>query len=181
MKYVRAFAVFAVTLIVAFSTLSQSVAPRAVAQTPTAPPFSYQSEILMKNPVVCARWGSQETLLRRGYYVGNTGFGYDKMYNYHQIRKFGVWVATVGVLAGCAPDADPTTAVFRNYFERVQCSFWIINCRATGEIQWVRSVESNRLDQNMTTSDKRKGNISIYCENPATAPLCPDWMAKVPV
>lgn len=75
----------------------------------------------------------------------------------------------MSVAKGCQELAslpDARTAIFENLFERVEGSFWLFNCNAPGERVTVRSVETNRADPNMTTTDKTKGNMSTYCKNP---------------
>lgn len=108
--------------------------------------------------------------IRRGYFDGTKGFGYDKAYHKHGLTNL---EAIKKVAVSPNSEWQGNSLVAKAYVGKYTCNFLTCNVEDQREVRVVFTTDKQHLDK---TFDSQVGMITAYCQNPDGAPKCPDWV-----
>lgn len=109
--------------------------------------------------------------IRRGFFDGEQGFGYDKAYHKHGLRNIEA-IKKVG--RSPLSSWEGNSLVARAYAGTYTCGWWgRCTLQDEREIRVVFTVDAQYGDMKF---DSQLGLLTAYCKNPDNAPLCPDWV-----
>jgi hypothetical protein len=110
-----------------------------------------------------------EAVLRRGYYnrESDKGFGFDKMYHKHNLKRTGVFAFIIGNPDCGTLQNDKTTRRYDAYAHRIECGF--LTCEIT-DIRHVFLTVNYRHDVH---ARGQKGVITAFCEHEEP---CANWV-----
>lgn len=131
-----------------------------------APSYEYQRQVV----ATFYDGHGREVLLRRGWWVGGRGFGWDKIYHKHKITNLNLIKKIIknpngGTVSGTARE-------YRGLAQRFQCDM-SGRCTEMERIE-LKAVVEFRIDSNM---QGQKGVITAYCN--FGGPVCPNWVNNV--
>jgi hypothetical protein len=124
------------------------------------------NQILRRATDHCGR----DAVLRRGYFNKSTGagFGFDKMYHKHNLKRTGVFAYIIRNPNCGSPQSD-TTRRYEAYAHLISCG--LLSCEVA-EIRRVFLVVNYRNDPKIPG---QKGVITAFCENQVR---CADWVDR---
>lgn len=134
------------------------------------PPFGYQKEVLAN----FTDTGGRPVLLRRGYFTGGAGFGWDKIFHKHGITNMNLVEKIIRNPNG--GQIDGTARVYSGFAQRFRCD---VSNRCT-EVERIplKAVVDFRDDLNLGSG--QKGVITAYCNfGSGGPPRCPSWVSNV--
>lgn len=108
--------------------------------------------------------------IRRGYFDGTKGFGYDKAYHKHGLTDL---EAIKKVAVSPESEWQGNSLVAKAYVGKYTCNLLACNLEDQREVRVVFTTDTQHLDK---TFDSQVGMITAYCQNPDGAPKCPDWV-----
>ena len=112
--------------------------------------------------------------IRRGYFDGKKGFGYDKSYHKH-----GIWNLKTMSWAMGSPTikVEGTQRAMTSYARKLRCDDKLVNCIVDKQIQ-VKAVVETAYKQSYYGQpiNGRLGLMTVYCIGPT---VCPSWVNNV--